>query len=299
MTNAGRTAVIATWGLVVINAGTQTILGEGIGGGDGWSPQFGDFLLERAYLQSNDFYAQPGTTLPSVFGKVEKNGSTTLYNVSHTMAANGSGAGNLHIDTDTTNYLLTPSDYITAQVGHTGYVSGTHYSKDVGFIVEGRYVSGPLAGQGVHIKKNGNTRLFHINGAMNSAANVFSLIGVSNKVGGTSAWGTKHYKGWPVEVPMRLKRISQHLKVGSPTVAPDINDLVTSVWVNDPSTSPDMQITRSLNTGIGASRTDTDTSDTIVVPGDELWFDINQVRTAGAGTATLVDLNLYLDVEYL
>lgn len=295
MSNAGRHPLFADWSLAFQNAGSKACIGEGLGGGDGWSPKWGQFLLERAYLQGRDF-AMAGTA-PDVFFEVEKNGATSLYDLSYTMTTT-SGANANHIVTDTTQHVLEPTDYITAEGGHRNYVGGTFVSKDVGFMLEGRYITGPLAGRRVHVGRRGIVRLFHISGSMNTLSFVFNFMGTTNKAGLTGYPATARYKGWPVPAPMVIRRQVISVKVNSPTVTPDMNQLTLSTYVDDPTGTADMQRVISLNTSIGQELTRTDLSGTEVDVGNELFFELEQVRAAGSGTALLVDISCYLEVEY-
>lgn len=301
MSNAGRCQQLTDWNLAFQNGQSKQVLGSGIGTTLGWSPRYGDFMLERAYLQGDDFLLVSATGEP--FFEVEKNNSTTLYDLSYTPAG-GTGAAELHIETDDAKHVITASDYITADLGHRNYTSGTLISKDVGCALEGRYLTGPLAGQYVTIGRRGIVRGFHITGAMNGLTYVFNFLGVTDAMyaGGTGWQDPTDYKGWPVPVPMTLRRIAMYGTVNNPVAFPDDNDLVLRIYVDDPTKgTPDGECLQSLNVGFGApfTRQDLSIANANVDVGNEVFLILQQVRNAGTGSANLIDLSVILEWEVL
>ena len=300
MSSAGRFQLVSDWNLAFQSAGTKTVLGQGVGGAAGWSPKWGDFLLERAYLQGDDFFLSGTTGNERVFFEVEKNGTTQLYDLTYTPAG-GTGAAELHIVEDTTQHVITQSDYICATMGHRNYTTGALISKDVAVALEGRYITGPLAGQRVHIGRRGVCRGSHTSGTMNGVQFIFNFLGVTAAayVSGTGYKTPTDYKGFIAPVPIRLSRQWMIGKVSNPTILPADNDLVLRTYVDDPTGTADMECVQSLNVGIGREYIKAATSTTIVDAGQELFFSLQQVRNATAANANLIDVSVYLEWEYI
>jgi len=300
MSSAGRFQLVTDWSLAFQNAGTKTVLGQGVGGAAGWSPKWGDFLLERAYLQGDDFFLSGTTGNERVFFEVEKNGATQLYDLTYTPAG-GTGSAELHIAEDTTQHVITQSDYICATMGHRNYTTGALISKDVAVALEGRYITGPLTGQRIHIGRRGVCRGSHTSGTMNGVQYIFNFLGVTDAVytGGTGYVTPTDYKGFTVPETIRLSRQWMIGTVNFPTVLPDQNDLVLRTYVDDPTGTADMDCTQNMNVGLVTEYIKADTSTTIVEAGQELFFSLQQVRNAGANNANLIDISVYLEWEYI
>lgn len=313
MTAAPGEQILAdSWALAYQNAAVQEVVGEGIGGGAGWSPKWGDFLIEGVTLMGADFL-RTGPTTQTVTLDIEKNGTTSLYALSY--QHNGAGfsawpsASALHSASSTTPQILKASDYICVDVGNGGYASGTLISKDVQATIYGRYITGPLSEPKGHRGRRARVRLFNAFGAISNFTYVYNFLGVNDAkyTGGTGFVYPSNYVAWSVPRRMRVWRIIWFATVGFFPAVGQATSLHLTLWNGDCTDPAGTGTTPVLQATLAGTATINNVDQLVqaVGPvdfdvGDELTLQLQMEAVSGTPLAMNVqNLSCFADVEFL